>query len=68
MKYLTAEEAAAVLNIKPQTVARRCRNGDLRGFKNGRQWLLSEDDLRRHVEAGENVPDPDTRRRKRRAA
>lgn len=55
-EYLTSEEVAAILKIKPLTVREMFRTNRLRGFKIGKEWrttriMLDEDlDAMRRVE------------------
>ena len=39
-KYVTAEEAAALLGVSVATVKRRCRSGEIAAEKVGRGWLV----------------------------
>jgi len=41
-KFLTVEDIAEYLKIKPLTVRQMFRNGKLRGFKLGKSWRTTE--------------------------
>lgn len=46
---LTSKQAAAVLQLKPRTVANMLDRGDLRGVKIGKEWRISRAELMRFV-------------------
>lgn len=46
---LTSKQAAAVLQLKPRTVANLLDRGDLRGVKIGKEWRVSRAELMRFV-------------------
>lgn len=46
---LTSKQAAAVLQLKPRTVADLLDRGDLRGIKIGKEWRVSRAELIRFV-------------------
>ena len=46
---LTSKQAAAVLQLKPRTVANMLDRGDLRGVKIGKEWRVSRAELMRFV-------------------
>lgn len=45
MNYLTPEEAAEKLKVKPEAIRRQLREGELRGRKVGNLWRIREQDL-----------------------
>jgi excisionase family DNA binding protein len=49
-EILTAEEAAALLRVSPQTVLKESRLGLLPGVKVGREWRYTRTALLRHLE------------------
>lgn len=55
---LTSKQAAAVLQLKPRTVADLLDRGDLRGVKSGKEWRVSRAELMRFVlgQASSGVP------------
>jgi excisionase family DNA binding protein len=46
---LTSKQAAAVLQLKPRTIASMLDRGDLRGVKIGKEWRVSRAELMRFV-------------------
>lgn len=46
---LTAKQAAAVLQLKPRTVAHMLDRGDLQGIKVGKEWRISRAEVMRFV-------------------
>jgi excisionase family DNA binding protein len=64
MIALTTEQVAQRLHRSEPSVRRMCFDGVLRATKDGRQWLILEEDLAEYLNAKSNRP----RRRRRRAA
>ena len=60
-KLLTPTDVANRLQVNERTVTLWLRKGHLRGFKLGKEWRISPDDLQAFLEAGENMP-PDKSR------
>ena len=56
-RTLTIEQAAAKLQVKPNTVRRWIKHGRIPGCKIGRIFRISEDDLDR-VLSGESISKP----------
>jgi excisionase family DNA binding protein len=56
---LTSKQAAAVLQLKPRTIASMLDRGDLRGVKIGKEWRVSRAELMRFVlgSAGSELED-----------
>ena len=46
---LTSKQAAAVLQLKPRTVAHMLDRGDLQGIKIGKEWRVSRAEVMRFV-------------------
>ena len=59
--YYTANEAARILKVHPETVKRLCRQGDLAADKLHNTWLIRRDFL--EVFAGTYNSSPGARRR-----
>jgi len=59
-RYLTAEEIAARLRVRPDTVRRWLRDGDLRGINLARRagWRVTEADLAAFLRARDNAASP----------
>ncbi len=53
---LTPSEIAARLQIQERTVTRWLRIGYLRGFKLGKEWRVSSEDLHSFIEQHANKP------------
>ena len=53
---LTPSEIAARLQLQERTVTRWLRTGYLRGFKLGKEWRVSPEDLRAFIERHANTP------------
>ena len=43
--FMTVEEVAAVLRIKPRTVQAICNSGKIGATKTGRRWLIPKESL-----------------------
>ena len=50
MNIYTVEEVADLLKIKPETVRVMLRDNELNGFKAGKAWLVTEDDLKKYIQ------------------
>ena len=55
-KLLTPTDVANRLQVNERTVTLWLRNGHLRGFKVGKEWRISPDDLQAFLEASANMP------------
>ncbi len=53
---LTPSDVAKRLQMNERTVTQWLRNGHLRGFKIGKEWRVSEEDLETFIEASANKP------------
>ena len=51
MKIYTVEEVADLLKIKPTTVRAMLRDNELNGFKAGKAWRVTEDDLKKYIQS-----------------
>ena len=49
-KYLSKQEAAAVLGVHERTIARYLLAGKLKGAKMGKAWKISESDIKAFYE------------------
>lgn len=59
-KFLTADEVARLFGVKPITIYRKARSGELPALKFGKSWLFSEDALHdwlKEQTAGKNKQD-----------
>ncbi len=55
-KLLTPTDVANHLQVNERTVTQWLRRGRLRGFKIGKEWRLSVEDLEAFLEASANKP------------
>ncbi len=55
-KLLTPTDVANRLQVTERTVTQWLRRGHLRGFKIGKEWRISPDDLQAFLEASANMP------------
>ncbi len=55
-KLLTPTDVANRLQVNEHTVTVWLRKGHLRGFKIGKEWRISPDDLQAFLEARANMP------------
>jgi len=55
-KLLTPTNVADRLQVNERTVTLWLRRGHLRGFKIGKEWRISPDDLQAFLEASANMP------------
>ncbi len=55
-KLLTPTDVADRLQVNERTVTIWLRTGRLRGFKIGKEWRISPDDLQAYLEASANKP------------
>ncbi len=55
-KLLTSVDIANRLQISERTVTQWLRKSHLRGFKVGKEWRISPDDLQAFLEASANTP------------
>lgn len=53
---LTPTDVADRLQVNERTVTQWLRKGHLRGFKIGKEWRISPDDLQAFLEASANKP------------
>ena len=64
MNALTTDQVAERLHRSEHSVRRMCFDGKIRATKDGRQWLILEDDLADYLNTNSNRP----RKRRQRAA
>ena len=55
-KLMTPPQVARRLQVNERTVTLWLRKGHLRGFKVGKEWRISPDDLQVFLEASANMP------------
>lgn len=51
MKIYTIEEVADLLTLKPTTVRAMLRDKEINGFKAGKAWRVTEDDLKKYIQS-----------------
>ncbi len=52
-RYLSPDDVAHKLNVKPLTVRRWLKSGKLKGLKVGRLWRIRESELEAFLERGQ---------------
>jgi excisionase family DNA binding protein len=50
VRYLTLAEVAAEMRFSVKTAPRRVHSGDIPAMREGGRWLVSDAEMRRHVE------------------
>ena len=50
MKIYTVEEVANLLTLKPTTVRVMLKDNEINGFKAGKAWRVTEDDLKNYIQ------------------
>ena len=50
MKIYTVEEVADLLTLKPTTVRVMLKDNEINGFKAGKAWRVTEDDLKKYIQ------------------
>lgn len=55
-KHYKIKDASELLNIKPERLQRAIQRGRLRALKQGREWQIRGDCLRKWVEQGQHSP------------
>lgn len=52
--FFTSAEIADILKMHPQVIARKLQSGEMEGFKLGKDWRVSKDQLLRYLERHSN--------------
>lgn len=60
-QYLTTDEAAAVIRMSEDYVARKCASGEIRAKKLGRTWRITPAALEAFMSPGRAKPTRDRR-------
>ena len=50
MKIYTVDEIAEILTLKPTTVRIMLQNKEINGFKAGKAWRVTEEDLKKYIQ------------------
>ena len=50
MKIYTVDEVAEILTLKPTTVRIMLQNKEINGFKAGKAWRVTEEDLKKYIQ------------------
>jgi excisionase family DNA binding protein len=64
LNLLTAGEVAETLKMNPQVVARKLKAGEIEGYKLGKDWRVSEEQLLAYLERHANTGGPKDRSEK----
>ncbi len=52
--FFTSAEIAGILKMHPQVIARKLQSGELEGYKLGKDWRVSKEQLLRYLDARSN--------------
>ncbi len=56
LRFFTSFEVAEILKMHPQVITRKLQAGDIRGYKLGKDWRVSEAQLMEFLERHSNSP------------
>src|SRR6185312_16694461 len=62
--FFTSSEVAEILKMHPQVIARKLQSGELEGYKLGKDWRVSKEQLLRYLERHSNQNPPETQQDK----
>ena len=51
MKFYTVDDLVAMFDVHPETIRRMLKSGELKGFKMGKGWRITEEEVERYVES-----------------
>jgi excisionase family DNA binding protein len=54
LQFFTSAEIADILKMHPQVIARKLQHGELEGYKLGKDWRVSKEQLLRYLERHSN--------------
>lgn len=54
LTFYTATEIAGILKMNPQVIARKLQGGEIEGYKLGKDWRVSKEQLMRYLERHSN--------------
>lgn len=54
LTFFTSAEVADILKMHPQVIARKLQGGEIEGYKLGKDWRVSKDQLLRYLERHSN--------------
>jgi excisionase family DNA binding protein len=64
LTFFTSAEVAEILKMNPQVIARKLQNGELEGYKLGKDWRVSKQQLLQYLERHSNQKPPETQQAK----
>lgn len=50
-RFLTPEDIAKRLHLKPYTIKKYLRSGEIRGIKIGNRWRIKESDFQEYIDS-----------------
>ncbi|RSK30969.1 helix-turn-helix domain-containing protein [Bhargavaea beijingensis] len=56
-QYYNAIEAAEILHVHPETVRRKLRTGEIKGIRQGREYVVTPEEVERLLAEQEPLPD-----------
>jgi len=54
LKYYTVKQVAEILNLHPETVRIKIKDGEINAKQPGRAYLMTEEDIENYVEGDNN--------------
>ena len=61
LTLFTSAEVAEILKMHPQVIARKLQSGEIEGYKLGKDWRVSRDQLLRYLERHSNQKTPEAK-------
>jgi excisionase family DNA binding protein len=55
LTLFTSAEVAGILKMHPQVIARKLQGGEIEGYKLGKDWRVSKEQLMRYLESHSNL-------------
>ena len=51
MKFYTVYDLVVMFDVHPETIRRMLKSGELKGFKMGKGWRITEEEVERYIES-----------------
>ena len=51
MKFYTVDDLVVMFDVHPETIRRMLKSGELKGFKMGKGWRITEEEVERYIES-----------------
>ena len=49
MKFYTVDDLVVMFDVHPETIRRMLKSGELKGFKMGKGWRITEEEVERYI-------------------